>query len=260
MVAAPARSIFLLTVFASASLAQTSGQLQFREIGPVVGGRIDDFAVVESDPDVMYIRTASGGVWETSDGAITWKPIFEQVGATSIGAVLVAPGDYIVKIQGKDVATKTVHVLDDPAIAISEGDYGAPEAAISRAYDLYRVRTAVTATLNFWKSSSAAPVPQALRTDAEAFSKKIDELAPLLTGGGNPLTMPQTFRQPPIPERVAHLLFTFENYTAAPRARDMEHLDQLAAAEQDALARLDKSFADSGVACIALPAHSAGRN
>lgn len=175
MVAAPAHSIFLLTIFASGSLAQTSGQLQFREIGPaVVGGHIDDFAVVENDPDIIYVATASGGVWKTSDGPITCKPIFEQVGAMSIGAVL-------------------------------------------------------------------------------------DELAPLLTGAGNPLTMPQTFRQPPIPERVAHVLFTFENYTAAPRAREVE-LDQLAAAEQDALAPLNKSFADSGVAYIALQAHATGRN
>ena len=36
--------------------------LKFREIGPaVMGGRIDDVAVVESDPDIVYVATASGG-------------------------------------------------------------------------------------------------------------------------------------------------------------------------------------------------------
>src|SRR2546430_12907931 len=35
--------------------------LEFREIGPaVMGGRIDDFAVVESNPNIVYVGTASG--------------------------------------------------------------------------------------------------------------------------------------------------------------------------------------------------------
>ena len=38
--------------------------LKFREIGPAaMGGRIDDFAVVESNPDIIYVGTASGGVF-----------------------------------------------------------------------------------------------------------------------------------------------------------------------------------------------------
>src|SRR5579871_2183483 len=68
--------------------------LRFRELGPaVVGGRIDDFAVVESNPDTIYTATASGGIWKTVDGGITWKPIFESVGAMSIGAIAVAPSN-----------------------------------------------------------------------------------------------------------------------------------------------------------------------
>src|SRR4029078_12318086 len=65
--------------------------LQWRELGPaVMGGRIDDFAVLEKNPDVIYVATASGGMWRTTDGAITWKPIFEHVGPMSIGAVAVS--------------------------------------------------------------------------------------------------------------------------------------------------------------------------
>ena len=69
-------------------------QLQWRELGPaVMGGRIDDFAVVEKNPDVIYVGTASGGVWRTTDGGITWKPIFEHVGPMSIGAIAVSQQD-----------------------------------------------------------------------------------------------------------------------------------------------------------------------
>src|SRR5438046_1078746 len=39
--------------------------VEFCEIGPaVMGGRIDDFAVDESDPNIVYVGTASGGVWK----------------------------------------------------------------------------------------------------------------------------------------------------------------------------------------------------
>ena len=68
--------------------------LQWRELGPaVIGGRIDDLAVVEKNPDVIYVATASGGVWRTTDGAITWTPIFEHVGPMSIGAIAVSQSD-----------------------------------------------------------------------------------------------------------------------------------------------------------------------
>src|SRR5207248_3171448 len=42
--------------------------LEFREIGPaVMVGRIDDFAAVESNPNIVYVGTASGGVWKTTN-------------------------------------------------------------------------------------------------------------------------------------------------------------------------------------------------
>ena len=64
------------------------GNLKWREIGPaVVGGRIDDFAVLESNPDVIYAGTASGGLWKTTDGGIRWKAVFEHSGPMSVGAV-----------------------------------------------------------------------------------------------------------------------------------------------------------------------------
>jgi hypothetical protein len=48
-------------------------QLEWRNIGPAnMGGRIDDFAVVESDPRIIYAGTASAGVWKTTNNGITW--------------------------------------------------------------------------------------------------------------------------------------------------------------------------------------------
>jgi photosystem II stability/assembly factor-like uncharacterized protein len=79
---------------ARASADDPLEHLQWRELGPaVMGGRVDDFAVVEKNPDIIYVATASGGIWRTVDGAITWKPIFEHVGPMSIGAIAVSQSD-----------------------------------------------------------------------------------------------------------------------------------------------------------------------
>src|SRR5262245_11317754 len=75
-------------------LAAALKTLKFREIGPaVMGGRIDDFAVVESDPDVVYVATASGGVMKTTNGGTTWEPVFDDEKTATIGAIAVAPSD-----------------------------------------------------------------------------------------------------------------------------------------------------------------------
>ena len=58
--------------------------LKFRSIGPAtMGGRVDDFAVVESDPRIFYVGTAAGGILKTTNGGTTWEPVFDEVGAPS---------------------------------------------------------------------------------------------------------------------------------------------------------------------------------
>src|SRR5690349_1785232 len=43
----------------------------FRSIGPaIMGGRIDDFAVVESRPSTFYVATAAGGLWKTVNNGV----------------------------------------------------------------------------------------------------------------------------------------------------------------------------------------------
>ena len=82
----------------NASLGQSSPfdeaileSLEWRCIGPAnPGGRIDDFAVVESRPSIIYVGTASGGLWKTSNNGITWKPLFDHQETSSIGDVTIS--------------------------------------------------------------------------------------------------------------------------------------------------------------------------
>src|SRR5260370_3926897 len=49
--------------------------LEFRELGPaLMGGRIDDFAVVQSNPDIVYAGGASRGVLKTTHNRTTPEP------------------------------------------------------------------------------------------------------------------------------------------------------------------------------------------
>src|SRR5689334_11095020 len=62
--------------------------LTFRDIGPAaMGGRIDDFAAVESNPDIIYVGAATGGVFKTQNGGVTWEPVFDNEATSSIGAI-----------------------------------------------------------------------------------------------------------------------------------------------------------------------------
>ena len=68
--------------------------LEFREIGPAtMGGRIDDFAVVESNPNIVFVGAASGGVWKTTNNGTTWEPVFDKEGVSTIGDIAIAPSD-----------------------------------------------------------------------------------------------------------------------------------------------------------------------
>jgi len=69
--------------------------LAFRNIGPAtMGGRIDDLAVLESNPAVFYVGTATGGLWKTVNNGTTWEVLFDdQPDAVSIGDIAINPND-----------------------------------------------------------------------------------------------------------------------------------------------------------------------
>lgn len=61
-----------------------------RNIGPGgMSGRVTSIDVVESNPEIMYVGTASGGIWKSTSGGVKWEPIFEKELTASIGAVAI---------------------------------------------------------------------------------------------------------------------------------------------------------------------------
>jgi photosystem II stability/assembly factor-like uncharacterized protein len=67
--------------------------LAFRFLGPVVGNRVASIAGVPGDRSIYYAGAASGGVWKTTDGGISWTPVSDGMPVAAIGALAVAPSD-----------------------------------------------------------------------------------------------------------------------------------------------------------------------
>jgi photosystem II stability/assembly factor-like uncharacterized protein len=69
-------------------------QLRWRELGPVQsGGRIVDIAVHPERPQVFWAAAASGGLWRTDNGGVTFTPQFQEAARISIGDIAVAPSN-----------------------------------------------------------------------------------------------------------------------------------------------------------------------
>ncbi|HET6671202.1 MAG TPA: hypothetical protein VFH15_13315 [Pyrinomonadaceae bacterium] len=69
-------------------------RLEWRSIGPAnMGGRTADVEGVPGDPNTVFVASASGGLWKTVNGGISWKPIFERQGTISLGDIALAPSN-----------------------------------------------------------------------------------------------------------------------------------------------------------------------
>jgi photosystem II stability/assembly factor-like uncharacterized protein len=89
----------------------------WRHLGPFTGGDTTAIAGVASDPRVLYIGTAGGGIWHTGDYGRTWRPIFDGQSTGVIGEIVVAPSDPQVLYAG------TGAVLDGLALPNGNGFY-----------------------------------------------------------------------------------------------------------------------------------------
>jgi photosystem II stability/assembly factor-like uncharacterized protein len=71
---------------------QPTDEVVWSQAGPSnIGGRVTAIGVHPSAPNVIYLGAADGGVLKSTDSGITWTPVFDAVGALSIGAIAVDP-------------------------------------------------------------------------------------------------------------------------------------------------------------------------
>lgn len=79
---------------AQAPAASPYARLHFRDIGPAVtSGRIHDIALDPKDPAVLWVATAGGGVWKTTNKGFTFEDVFGDQPDAAFGALAIFPGN-----------------------------------------------------------------------------------------------------------------------------------------------------------------------
>ena len=97
--------------------SDTFGNLSARAIGPaVMGGRIAAIDAYPGDKLTVYVGAASGGVWKSENGGLTFKPVFEDY-IQSIGAVRIDPS------QPKTVWVGTGESWTRNSVSVGAGVY-----------------------------------------------------------------------------------------------------------------------------------------
>lgn len=86
------------------SEAKNSLLLAWTEIGPApipngqtttnpvpVSGRVSAIAIHPTNPNIVYVGTAQGGLYRTTDGGTNWTPLFDSALSLAVGAIAIAP-------------------------------------------------------------------------------------------------------------------------------------------------------------------------
>ncbi len=74
--------------------------MKYRLIGPFRGGRSLTAAGIPGDPTTYYFGATGGGVWKSTDAALSWSSVFDKEGSASIGSIAVASSNHNVVYVG----------------------------------------------------------------------------------------------------------------------------------------------------------------
>ncbi len=207
--------------------------LTWRGIGPAVpSGRVNDFAVVESNTHIIYAATATGGAWKTINNGTFGGPSGTRhvAGITSADWFRTAGGDgFYTQVDPTD-----------PTVVYCESQYGVlyPLIDISleerrRWHDTLLTLTQMEAAVRAVISTAGevkdrltevqdslerhAEVPESLRHAARTLLAEADEILRQMSGGDTRGGAEQR-RRMPIASQVTRLYSSMEAATALPTA------------------------------------------
>ena len=78
--AVAASAALFITATAQAQMdAGLFQDMQWRNIGPFIAGKVDSVSGVSGRPEIAYVGTDNGGVWKTVTAGTTWFPLTDEV-------------------------------------------------------------------------------------------------------------------------------------------------------------------------------------
>ena len=94
------------------------GNMKARQIGPaLMSGRIIDVENHPTNPKILYVGAAGGGVWKSENAGASFQPVFDDH-AQSIGAITVDPND-----PDKTIYVGTGEIWTRNSVSIGDGLY-----------------------------------------------------------------------------------------------------------------------------------------
>jgi hypothetical protein len=73
---------------------QTDSPLPWVLAGPTnIEGRITTIAIHPTNPQIVYIGTANGGLWKSTNFCQSWVSVFDNQNTSSIGAIAIDPAN-----------------------------------------------------------------------------------------------------------------------------------------------------------------------
>ncbi len=72
----------------------TLAGFRWRTVGPAnFDGRVADIAGIPFPSKTFFVASAGGGIWKTTNGGVTFRPVFDSYPVVSMGALAIAPSD-----------------------------------------------------------------------------------------------------------------------------------------------------------------------
>ena len=61
---------------------------------PTVSGRVTALAVDPTNPSIVYLGAAEGGVWKTTNGGTSWTPLTDTQVSLAVGSIAIDPSNH----------------------------------------------------------------------------------------------------------------------------------------------------------------------
>ncbi|MBV9217161.1 MAG: hypothetical protein JO053_13410 [Acidobacteria bacterium] len=177
----------------------------------------------------------------------------------------VDPGDYTVKIKlGEKELSKTIRVMDDPRINMSQADRDKKREAQTRLQPIVLqaqqaqaqitgLRTNLTNAIESWKAPNAPRIPDNVRKAATDLLAKINKIYDANWSPGNNAAQPALVElRPSIATRVAQVAGAIESASAAPTDYELSQIDVYAKIVPPAAEEVRKLVSDDLAALNAM--------